>query len=267
MSLCPFAIHRLLPENATQSKIKPRKIIFHSAVDFSATSLFHYFSRADIKAESHFYIRQDGLIEQYMDTQVMAHANVSADADGISIETDDDGDPNQQPWTQAQIDSLIRLSQWLLNEHPGIERQIIPRPTGAGIGYHSMFRLPNGDSPWSNAKGKTCPGRVRIEQFPAIVEAILGGEQPVSAQPDMLIWTEGGDGTVYVTDFTSKQRVNETQMGLLLFFGYAIQHENGLPFALKKEQVDSIPTIEFDVTSVDVRAIVRDELNKTRLTS
>lgn len=85
-------------------------------------------------------------------------------------------------------------------------------------------------------------------------------------QKDMLIWQEGGDGTVYVTDFWVKQKVNKTQMDLLLFFGVAIQHENGLPFAFTAEQMNSIPTVEFDVTSVDVRSIVRQELDKTKLT-
>ena len=264
MSLCPFAVHRLLPENDDQAAIIPRKLIFHSAVDGAANTVYHYFLRADIKAESHFYVRKDGVIEQYMDTNVMAHANVKADVDAISVETDDDGDPDQQPWTPQQMDAMIRLGKWCLQEHPGILPQVIPISTGAGIGYHSMFRRPDGTSPWSNARGKTCPGAIRIAQFPQLVDGIISGEEPM--QKDMLIWQEGGDGTVYVTDFWVKQKVNKTQMDLLLFFGVAIQHENGLPFAFTAEQMNSIPTVEFDVTSVDVRSIVRQELDKTKLT-
>lgn len=183
MALCPFARHRLLPENETQDPIAPTQVILHSAVDFSARSLWAYFVRKDVGVESHFYVRDDGLIEQYVDTEVKAHANRRADPRAISIETDDWGDPDNQPWTTAQVHALVRLLAWLMETHPGILPRVIPAETAAGIGYHSMFRRANGWSPWSFARGKTCPGRARIEQFPLIALAAANQHRGFSPQP------------------------------------------------------------------------------------
>lgn len=156
----------ILPENASQSRITPTTVILHSAVDAPGeTSLYPYFARSDVGLESHFFIQLDGDIEQYMDTNVRADANRYANGYAISIETEDDGNPNQRPWTVAQIDSIIRLGLWIQKVH-GIPPRICRWPQDAGWGYHAMWGSP---SVWTPVRGKTCPGTIRVKQFPEVV--------------------------------------------------------------------------------------------------
>lgn len=172
--ICPFAVVKLLPENATQVKITPRAVILHTAVDSSTpnSSLEPYFARGDVGVESHFYVMNNGTIEQYMDTCVMADANLNANSFAVSIETEDDGAPEQTPWTTAQLDSLVRLVSWLCDVH-GVPRVLISSPTGSGIGWHAMWGAP---SAWTPSAGKTCPGSPRIKQTTEIVIPRVAGQ-------------------------------------------------------------------------------------------
>ena len=172
---CSFARWRPLPESGTQARITPRKLLLHSAVNYGH-DLWPYFA-GPTGAESHFYVDLDGGLDQFMDTEEMAHANVAADVDAISVETADNGNPDAQPWNDAQLATLERLGVWVLENHTGVAPQRVPYPAGAGIGYHSMFKDGGGWSPWSNARGKTCPGAARIAQFPALLERIINGSQ------------------------------------------------------------------------------------------
>lgn len=163
MAWCPFAVWKPLPENKTQARIDPSVAIIHSAVDAPGpTSLFPYFARSDVKTETTFFIKNDGEIEQYMDTEVRADGNRYANPFAVSIETEDDGDPNQRPLTLAQIVSLRRLLEWLFKVHPKIKRRVCPAWNAAGVGWHSMWGAP---SEWTPARGKTCPGLARIPQI------------------------------------------------------------------------------------------------------
>lgn len=173
MALYPDATLKLLPENSTQPRIKPRLVILHTAVDAAGpTSLAHYFGRADVGAESHFFVRNHGEVEQYIDTEVMANANRYADRFAISIETEDDGDPEGNPWTGAQLEAIIRLLGWVCDTH-GIPRSLAKAWDGSGIGWHSMWSFSDRinqrgsylDSPWTIYRGKTCPGKTRILQL------------------------------------------------------------------------------------------------------
>jgi hypothetical protein len=170
MARCPFATWRPLPENAYQDPIDPDQVILHTAVDAEGrTSLFGYFGQEEVTLESTFYVRMDGEIEQYLDTNVRADANFHANPRAISIETEDDGRPDITPWTAAQIVSLVRLIDWLCTVHPKILRRRCPAWDQAGIGYHTMWGAP---SPWTPVEGKTCPGAARIPQVDGIIRAV-----------------------------------------------------------------------------------------------
>lgn len=162
MSLMPGATLQLLPENETQGAIEPTQLILHTAVDAPGpTRLAHYFARTDVTVESHFWIPLDGEIIQMMDTNVRADANYHANGRAISIETEDEGDPEGIPWTDAQIDSIIVIILWANEEHD-IPLVKCATDTSPGLGYHAMWGAP---SEWTPARGKTCPGSTRIAQF------------------------------------------------------------------------------------------------------
>lgn len=156
MALCPFAKHLLIPPGSSDPAIVPRVAVLH--VDAGgASTLFHYFRDRSGGIESHFYIRWDGVIEQYRDTGFQADANLAANDFAISIETQGFGNGR---WTKAQIASIKRLLLWLKSQH-GIPLVRCTGPFGAGVGYHVMWGAPG---PWTPV-AKSCPGPNRITQF------------------------------------------------------------------------------------------------------
>jgi hypothetical protein len=196
---CPFALWRPLPENSTEPRIKPTQFILHSAVDApGATDLRRYFARADVTVESHFWVRLDGTLEQFLDTERQADANRTANVRAVSVETEDDGKPDTTPWTPAQVATLVRLGVWLHKTH-GIPPRVCPHHDAPGVGYHTLFGAPG---PWTPSRGKTCPGRVRIGQVPGIVAAIAAAcgapapaatARPAPAGPRVLGRGDRGD--------------------------------------------------------------------------
>lgn len=170
MAIYPAAIWKpLLPENATEPAITATQVILHSAVS-AADSLHGYFGRESVVVESHFYVRWDGTVEQYIDTDRQADANYRANVRAISIETEDDGDPDRRPWSAEQIQALVALVTWICDTE-GIPKQWVTTHDAPGIGYHSQFRE------WSPVV-KTCPGLARRPQVAQIVDAVVGGQAP-----------------------------------------------------------------------------------------
>jgi len=172
-----FGNWKPLPENETQRALNPVQFIVHTAVDSEGdTDLFNFFGRSDVTVESHWWLRNDGRLDQYIDTRVEAHANLHGNSRALSIETEDDGDPAHTPWTPAQVDKLVELLVWVNHEH-GIPLEIMGDWQAPGLGWHSMWGFVDGvnltggylQSPWTNSRGKTCPGKLRIRQFIDIV--------------------------------------------------------------------------------------------------
>jgi N-acetylmuramoyl-L-alanine amidase len=183
--------HKLLPEWNRQPRITPTTIIDHSIVG-SALGAWYYF-RDSTGIESHFIVRgarsgsADGHIWQLMDTGRQADANLNANAFAISIETEDNGDPDDFPWSRAQLASLKWLHNKLRAVHPTIPRRRCPSPRGGGLGYHSMWGAP---SAWTPVAGKTCPGRpVRVAQWQdELLPAFLRAEEDDVLNDDDRRW-------------------------------------------------------------------------------
>lgn len=179
MSRYPGATWRPLVENATQRKIKPTQLIFHSAVS-KGDSLFGYFSQKNVIVESHLYVQDDGDVEQYMDSHVQADANYKANPRAISVETWDNGDPDHVPWNSAQLYRLAEIAAWAhLDDDIPLVRA--PSPTSPGMGGHTDYEE------WSNVKGKTCPGLARKRQVKTILamaQAMVDGHIPIPPKPE-----------------------------------------------------------------------------------
>lgn len=183
----PEAIRREIPRFRT--RMTPVRVNLHTAVS-STTSLYSYFAVPG-RVCSHFYVRQDGTVEQYVDTAYRAAADLEGNADTISVESWDgylrtwrDGDP-VPPWTPAQVDSLARLTRWVLDAHPSIPARLavdsLPGPTSRGVSWHRLgvnpWRKPGGLL-YSNAVGKVCPGDARIAQIPTILARATADATP-----------------------------------------------------------------------------------------
>jgi hypothetical protein len=166
------------PAGTPGGPINPTTVILHSEA-----TLGHAAPHSGL--EWHFWVGYSGAVEQLVDTERRADANNEANPFAISIETEDDGDPDTRPWTGAQVDALVDLVDWCCRTH-GIARRQAPTWNGGGIGYHTLFGAP---SPWTPVV-KTCPGRERIKQFPPIlarVVALGAPSEPPAPAPSPLL--------------------------------------------------------------------------------
>lgn len=177
MAICPFATQRLLPENRTQPISGGQRIFIAHSIVGSAEGAYGYFLRST-NLESHFILRKNGEIIQLIDTARTADANYQANTFAISVETEDNGDPDNDLWTPAQLYSLVRLGVWARSAHPDIANIPANAWNGTGYGYHSQYRE------WSLYR-KTCPGVVRVKQWKDFVlpEIIKANAKPAPIVP------------------------------------------------------------------------------------
>lgn len=169
-STVPFAVQRMLPER--QPHIGVRGVILHSIVGSAEAAYGKFLNSSSL--ESTFILKKDGTLFQIMDADERADANGAGNIYYASVETEDNGDPNNDPWTPAQIDRIVQLLHWYRDNY-GVPMVPITANGGRGVGFHVM----SGDTAWGNhrcrrgpdafnwteVRGKTCPGCIRQDQF------------------------------------------------------------------------------------------------------
>lgn len=172
--------HKLLPEWQTQPRITASTIIDHTIVGEGLGAYYYFRDKTGI--ESHFIVHgkwgtiPDGTPWQIMSIDRQADANNEANSYAISIETGDDGTPEDTPWTPAQLETLIWLHAELARMRPSIRRAKATACQSGGLGFHTQWGAP---SCWTPAYGKTCPGRSRIPQWSNIlVPAFVAAPEP-----------------------------------------------------------------------------------------
>lgn len=168
----------LQPESDAQAAITPTQFILHSiAAPWTVQRIYEYW-RDSTNLESHFGLAYDGDIGQFIGTQTRADANMYANVRAVSIETASN-DQHTDPWTDAQVEQLIRLGVWLNQTH-GIPAKIPSSWDAPGMGFHSMF------SQWSDG-GTACPGDARRAQFRNFIlpgiQLRLSGQTPEAPKP------------------------------------------------------------------------------------
>ena len=225
MAIYPGARWRPLGAN-TEPRITPRVVCLHTIVG-SRSSAYNWFKYGNGEGyrgtESHFGIGMDGTVDQWQDTDFQADAN---GPDGgfyvISIETGDDGTPEDTPWTPEQFERIAQVLAWCYEEHD-IPLELIPdtRPGRRGVGYHRQgvdpWRVPGGDR-WSTSFGKTCPGEARIAQVPAVIErarvlAGLDDDMPSADEVASAVWNYRVKHTLDVPARASTMLVEARQFG------------------------------------------------------
>ncbi|MGW6914830.1 peptidoglycan-binding protein [Kitasatospora sp. NPDC054939] len=166
----------LQPESDGQPAIVPTQVILHSiAAPWTPRRMYEYW-RDSTALESHFGVGFDGRVAQFVGTQTRADANMHANRrpDGtgaVSVETASNLD-HTDPWTDAQVQALVRLGVWLHRQH-GIPLRVCRSHDDPGFGYHRLYPQ------WSDG-GTACPGDARVRQFreavlPGIAAAVGGG--------------------------------------------------------------------------------------------
>jgi N-acetylmuramoyl-L-alanine amidase len=137
---------RPLPDSGHEPAITMRTVIHHSIVG-SAEGAYQYFA-GSTAIESHFIVKKNGYFWQCMSLGEQADANFRANDFAGSIETEDNGHPDTDPWTAAQIDTLVWLSLEMRRLRPRIARRKCRTWDDAGLGYHTLFPQ------WTNVPGK-----------------------------------------------------------------------------------------------------------------
>ena len=156
--------------------LKAHRINLHTAV-YKGKSLKGIFADGPF---SHFYVREDGTVEQYQNVFLRAAADLEGNDNSISIETWGMG---VEPWTVAQLRSLSSLLRWLWTVNPQIPRKIAAsNKIGAeswGLSWHRLgvpgfakYGPASGGVMYSRANRKTCPGDKRIAQIPGLFKGL-----------------------------------------------------------------------------------------------
>ena len=138
---------RPLPDSGREPAIAMQTVIHHSIVG-SAEGAFQFFA-GSTAIESTFIVKKSGYFWQCMSLGEQADANFRANAFAGSIETEDNGDPDRDPWTPAQIDTLVWLSLEMRRLRPLIARRKCRTWDDPGLGYHTLF-----PRQWTNVPGK-----------------------------------------------------------------------------------------------------------------
>lgn len=153
-----------LPDHGGEPTISVRSFFHHSIVG-SAAGAWGYFANKTV-LESTFIVHKSGYFWQCMSLAEQADAQLHANDWAASAETEDDGDPNTDPWTAEQIATLVWLTWEVERLCSGMTLRVLPTWDASGFGYHSQFGAP---SDLTDAVGKTCPGTIRIRQWKEIV--------------------------------------------------------------------------------------------------
>lgn len=203
----------MLPE--VQGAIPVRGLVFHSIVGSAEAAYGKFLNSSDL--ESTFILKLDGSLWQIMESDERADANGAGNAYYASCETEDNRDPDHFPWTDEQVDTMVRLSLWYHDVH-GVPLRRIGAHGEHGFGWHVMHGLDHqdggqwykkGPSPWTAVRGKTCPGFVRQHQFdrvvlPRIITGQTGDDMPSEAfhkaETDRLIEAIKAENTRSIQD-------------------------------------------------------------------
>jgi hypothetical protein len=196
----PGAIWRPIPASKGRKALTVHnRVNLHVAVS-EAASLHGAFNKTG-QVDSHFYVRRDGTVEQYVDTSERAFADLDGNDATISIETQGGfKNADTEPWTPEQLETLAQLYAWAVTTH-GVAQQIAStsqtNASSRGLSWHRLGidgNFPNlpdaragrtqrgGGMHYSKSRGKLCPGGGKIGQIPGVfarAQAILGGVETV----------------------------------------------------------------------------------------
>lgn len=186
MARYPGAVWRPLDSQFVPSLriVRHNRINHHVVAGYgSPWAFFNHTGRAS----AHFWVSKTGLVEQYQDTDLRSEADLHGNDATISIETESKG----EAWTEAQLNAIIALDDWLCNTH-GIRRSLAVNSqigeSSWGLSWHRLGI--NGNFPqgryagrlqlgggmlYSTATGKTCPVEPVIDQIIDRVYPALNG--------------------------------------------------------------------------------------------
>ena len=112
----------------------PRRINLHTAVSGTKSlawsgntekpsgSMGYFNTTSAGGVFSHFYVREDGTVEQMQDTAYRSSCDLDGNPDTISVESWDGR--REVAWTPAQVAAITKLVRWILRTHPTIPAKV-----------------------------------------------------------------------------------------------------------------------------------------------
>lgn len=189
--ICPGATWRPVQNHGGPIPVvvSGRGLVVH--VQEGNGSPWGWFNNPASQVSSHWWISKAGVLEQYVDTDFEAWAQMAGNASYHSVETEGLA---SEALTTAQAVMLAALYRW------GHQMFGWPFQTcdhgGRGLTTHAHYPSGIPDPAWG---GHPCPGALRAGQLPSILK--LAG-QP--SEDEMYLIRNNGTGQVATTDGTHK---------------------------------------------------------------
>jgi hypothetical protein len=257
--------YELQPESDSQPAIRPTQFIVHSIIaPWTAKRVYEYW-RDSTNLESHFGLGYEGDLGQFIGTETRADANAGANrrADGtgaVSIETASNLQ-GSDPWTDLQVEAMIRLGVWLHQQH-GIPLRICRTHDDPGFGYHRLY------PEWSTS-GTSCPGDARVAQFKTVVfPGIVARATGTPPEEDDVALTAADVKTLFTTDGViavpadwSPGNDHWTAASVLIDSGKrlrSLQADLKALAAVNGELVKAVATLAANIGDLDPAAIVAE---------
>jgi hypothetical protein len=144
---CPLAKWAGSPNFTLHQMTDHRGLVLHVEQGTEAGT-HSWFQNPAAQASAHFGCGRDGSLEQFVDTDDLAWAEMTGNASWLSVELEG---YSGQPMTEPQLTAVGQLFGWITYSYPNVPLQICDDPWGRGLGWHGM-----GGSSWGNHPD--CPG-------------------------------------------------------------------------------------------------------------
>lgn len=176
MALCPFANWKgPVPNRSVGGMKRPLLGLILHIEEGSEAGTDSWFHQSEAQASAHFGNPKSGKLDQWVDTDDKAWAEVSGNPYWISVENEGH---SGEALTASQLENVAQLLAWL-HTTEGIPLQITDAPSSAGLGWHGM-----GGDGWGGHL--SCPGDPIKAQRPTIIaraQQILSGTSGPAPTP------------------------------------------------------------------------------------
>jgi hypothetical protein len=240
------ATHRPIATN-TGGRLSPNLgLVLHHAV--ADGSLWSFFNSPSAQVSAHFWVAQSGLVEQYVDTDVVAWHGMDLNSRYVGVETEGcSNPPHADPMSEAMVAGLAAIFAEGMARHgwPAVCADANGQP---GFGFHRM------------AVSTACPCDVRLSRRDDILAMATGGTAPPApTQEDVTMKViKRPDGRQYITDGVTKRYIGEPTMEAPDLLKICGQTD---PVELADYTIDRmpeiLPVVEPDSVQVDLENIDR----------
>lgn len=196
-------------------------LVLHHAV--ANGSLFNWFNNPGAQVSAHFWVSQSGVIEQYVDTDIVSWHGRSLNTNYVGVETEGCvAAPHAEPMSEAMINAMARLYAEGIQRH-GWPPTLISQEGQRGFGFHRM------------AVQTACPCDIRVNTRQTIINRALNGPDvpiPEEDEMDARIATNPNNQGKVLLDLATGEYKGFSNMDMLNYFkAQGVKEATGLTSA------------------------------------